>query len=252
MTPEPRGTDSVVGTDDAEPIGRGPTRRQAIAIAGGSAAALGLAIGPFTSFFAGAAEGDGPPEITLTSWLIGLELAAAAIYDPLRTDAAFDTATQALVGVTGSHHEAQSASLASMVTAAGGEVPTEPNDAFVAEFGGRVTAAADGAAKAAVLAEMENGFAATYHGAFSTMTSSSLTSVVAQILATDAAQAVAWSAAANGQGSDNPLPTPDAIPASQSDDGHFAETQFTENTTTTAAPTTAADGAAPTTTGDAS
>ncbi len=252
MTPDPRGNDSVVGTDDAVgPPGRGPTRRQAIALAGGSAAALGLALGPF-SLFAGAADGDEPPEVALTTWLIGLELAAVALYEPLRSHTAFDEATQSLVGACAGHHDAQSAALGEMLTAAGGEVPTEANQAFVDTFKARIDGAADGAAKAAVLADMENGFAATYQSSFTILTSPSLAGAAAQILATDAAQAVAWSAAANGQQSDDPLPTPDAVPGSQTDQGRFTQTTFTENTTTTAAPETTTAAAPETTTGDAS
>ena len=239
MTPHPRGNESTVGSDDAAgPPGRGPTRRQALALAGGSAAAVGLALGPFSHLFAGAADGDQPPEVALTTWLIGLELAAVTLYEPLHTDDAFDQVTQSLVGTCAGHHDAQSAALGSMVTAAGGEVPTDPNQAFVDTFKGRIDGAADGAAKAAVLAEMENGFAATYEGSFTILTSPSLAATAAQILATDAAHAVAWAAAASGQGSDNPLPPPDAIPESQTDTGRFTETTFTENTTTTAAPET--------------
>lgn len=237
MTPDPRGNDSVALSDaDAGPLGRGPTRRQAIALAGGTAAAAGMALGPFSSFFAGAAQGDGPPEITLTGWLMGLELAAVELYGPLADNGTFDAASQQLVATCAGHHTDQSAALGEMVTAGGGESTSDPNQAFVEEFRGRVDGAGDGAAKATVLAEMENGFAATYEAALATITSPSLAAVVAQILSTDAAQAVAWSAAANGQGSEAPLPTPDAIPASQSDEGQFTQTAFTPNTTTPVAP----------------
>lgn len=251
MTPDPRGNDSVVGSDaDDGPPRRGPTRRQAIALAGGTATAVGMALGPFSTFFAGAAEGDGPPDTTLASWLMGLELSAVALYEPLATAPGFDAATQELITTCAGHHTDHSAALGEMVTAGGGEATSDANQAFVDDFKGRIDGAGDGAAKAAVLAEMENGFAATYQGALAAIMSSSLAAVAAQILATDAAQAVAWSAAANGQGSEAPLPAPDAIPATQSSDGQFTQTTYTANTTTTAAPETSAAGG--TTTGDAS
>ncbi len=243
MTPDPRGNDSVVGSDaDAGPLGRGPTRRQAIALAGGTAAAVGMTLGPFSHLFAGAADGEVAPETALSAWLMGLELAAAALYEPLATAAQFDAATQQLVTTCTGHHSDQSAALGEMVTAAGGEAPTEPNQAFIDAFKPRIDGAGDGAATAAVLAEMENGFAATYAASFTTITSSSLAAVAAQILSTDAAHAVAWSAAANGQGAEAPLPPPEAIPASQSAEGAFTQTTYTENTTTTAAPETSAGG----------
>ena len=153
--------------------------------------------------------------------MIGLELAAAELYQSASTNNAFDTASQALAATTGAHHTEQSQALGAMVTAVGGDVPTESDPDFLAVYKPKVTAASDGAAKAAVFAEIENGFAATYFAAFDTVTSASLATVVAQLLATDAAHAVAWGAAANGQGDESPMPAEDAIPAAQTDDGQF-------------------------------
>lgn len=236
MTPDPRGSaPDIVTTDEAGPDRRGPTRRQALAVAGGGAVALGAAFGPFSTLLsAGAADGqEQAPEITLASWLVGLELAAVDLYEKNRDSSAFDAATQSLAATCSAHHEAQSSSLGSMIAATGATAPTDANSAFTAEYRPRVDAAADGAAKAAVFAEIEEGFAATYQASFTTIVSAPLAGVAAEILATDAAHAVAWSAAANGQGSDDPMPGEDALPASQTVEAAFDQAALTPATTTT-------------------
>lgn len=228
MTSDPSGTDSAPPLDVDE-TGHGPNRRQVLALAGGTAAVLGLGATPFSGFFAGAADGEVAPEISLTAWLVGLELAAVSLYDQVATDGALDTASQTLATTCVANHGSHQSSLAEMVSAGGGTAPTAANQAFLDAFQLRIDGAADGAAKAAVLAEMEDGFAATYLAALQTATRASLASVIAQILATDATHAVAWSAAAEGQGSENPLPSPDAVPETQTDEAQFTEATYGAN-----------------------
>lgn len=256
MTPDQRGNDSGIGNDVADaPGGRGPTRRQALAIAGGTMAALGAGIGPFSHLFvsgAGAAEGDGPPEIVLSAWLVGLELAAEQLYESVAESTQLDDAAKGLAATCGAHHMAQSKALGQMIAATGATAPSEGDKAFVALFEPRITGAVDAAALARVFADLENGFAATYFEAFTTVTSSSLAALIAQILATDAAQATAWSAVENGQGAEKPLPAPDAIPQAQTATDAFDESTLTAPSTTTSsgtASTTTTAQATTTTTG---
>lgn len=242
MTPDQRGNDSVVGSDAVDgPGGRGPTRRQVIALTGGAAAATGMALGPFSHFFAGAASAEIPAEISLSAWLMSIEQAASAVYAQAAEGGNLDDAAQDLVATCATHHDAHSTALSEMVSAGGGETPSEPNQAFVADFGGRVAAAGDAAAKAAVFAEMENGFAATYQAAYATLTSAPLAAIAAQIQATDATHAVAWAAAAATGPEGDALPEPGAIPGSQTEDGAFAQDAYAAATTTAAPESTTPD-----------
>lgn len=227
MTPDQRGNDSVVGTDTVDgPVGRGPTRRQVIALTGGAAAATGMALGPFSHFFAGAASAEVPAEITLSAWLMGIEQAASAVYAQAAEAGGLDDATADLVSTCAGHHDAHSTALNEMVSAGGGETPTAPNQDFVDDFGGRVAGASDTAAKAGVFAEMENGFAATYQAAYATLTSAPLAAIAAQIQATDATHAVAWATAAAAGGEGPTLPDPGSIPGSQTDEGAFGQDTY--------------------------
>ncbi len=229
MTPNPRGIDSDPDTD---PQRRGPTRRQALALAGGTAVALGATVGPFGGLLdAGAADDDdtGPVESSTASWLMSLELAAAELYADARDADGFDDAARDLAAACAAHHTAQSQALSEMVSAGGGETPDGPNQAFLDRFGPGLAAAPGGAGKAAFLAGLENQFAATYQASFDTLTSPSLAALAAKILATDAAQAVAWSAVANSFDGGNGLPSEDAIPESQTGDDAFDRSDLAPN-----------------------
>lgn len=234
MTPDQRGNDLVIDDGDAGVSGRGPTRRRALVLAGGTAAALGAAIGPFSHLFTSAAAEGGPPEeIVLAGWLVGLELAALDLYEVAEGVAAGDERTATLATTCGGNHDAQSKALGAMITATGATAPSSPDAGLVAEFKPRIQAASGTAALASVLTDLENGFAATYQASLATLSSAPLASVAAQILATDAAQSVAWAAAAAGPGSAMPLPPPDAIPASQTTQGQFEQPAPTSTTSTT-------------------
>ena len=210
----------------------GPSRRRLLTMAGGSAAAVGLALGPFAHLFtAGAAPGGESPEITLATQLVGLELAASGLYDQVHASSGVPGPVVDLASACSTHHQAQSKALGAMITAAGGTVPTEPNAAFTAQWGPRVGQAADAPSLGTVFTQMEDGFAATYLAALSTVTSAPLAGVCAQILATDAGQAVAWSAVANGQGAKVPLPAQDQVPTFQTTSGQFTESDYATTTT---------------------
>lgn len=238
MTPSPLGSETNDETPESTGPGRrGPTRRQALMLAGGSAAALGAFVGPFSGLFsAGAADGDdaegddsgpGPsPEMQLAGWLMGLESAAAELYNRARDS--FDDAGRHLASTCAAHHTAQAAALGEMVTAGGGETADAPNKAFTERYGADLDAAGDATAKANFFSGLENDFAATYQASFDTLTSPSLAALAAKILATDAAQAVAWSAAAHG-GEGDGLPDEGAIPESQGTDGKFDDKDLPPN-----------------------
>lgn len=227
MTPSPHGIDTLTGTgDDTGGERRGPTRRQALAMAGGTAAVVGASIGPFSGLLsAGAADGDGEddggqisPETRTATWLVGIEMAAAELYTDAREDATFDAAARDLAERCAVHHTAQAAALREMVTAGGGTPPDAANDAFLARYRPGL-GEGDAAAKAGHLADIENGFAATYLAAFDVLTSTSLAALAAQILATDAAHSLAWSSVV-GEGG---LPGEDAIPEVLTTTGAFDE-----------------------------
>lgn len=229
MTPSPSGNASHTATgDDTGPQRRGPTRRQALALAGGTAAVLGATVGPFGGLLgAGAADDDqGSPEMATTAWLTSLELAAAELYDHARDASGFDDAARDLAATCAAHHTAQAAALSEMVSSGGGETPEGPNKAFLSQFRSGLDGADGAGAKADFLATMENRFAATYLKAFDTLTSPSLAALIAKILASDAAHAVAWSAAAGGFDGGDGLPGEDAIPESQTDADAFDRSEF--------------------------
>ncbi|MBS1847615.1 MAG: ferritin-like domain-containing protein [Actinobacteria bacterium] len=233
MTPDSRLPESDVAADIGGPD-RGPTRRRAIVLAGGTAAALGAAAGPFAHLIgAETAQGNQSPDITLAMWLVSLELAARSVYATAAKADAFDDRAKSLATTCGANHGAQGTALGAMVTAGGGTVPTDANSVLAMQFSNRFATAATAAAKAGVLEDLENGLAATYQASLATLRSAPIAAVAAQIIASDAAQAVAWAAIANGPTADAPLPKPDAIPASQTTDAQFDRTEFTPATTTT-------------------
>ncbi len=226
-----RPTRSGQGATGARP---GPTRRQALIMSGASAETIGAAVSPFVHLLpAGAADGDESPEIVMASSLIGIELAAADLYASVGSSAVLDSAGKDLAAKCRGNHNAQGSALGEVVTAAGATVPTDANAAFEARYSSRIAAAGDAATLGNLFAEIENGFAATYLAGLETMTSPSLAGVAAQILATDATQAVVWSALANGQGATVALPAASAVPQTQTTDGQFDLDALTPPTTTT-------------------
>src|SRR5699024_1568330 len=117
-----------------------------------------------------------------------------------RETSEFDDAARELAMRCAANHTAQADALGEMVSAGGGDTPEVPNDAFIDRYRPRFDGAPGANGKADILAGIENSFAATYQGAFETLTSPSLAALIARILATDAAQAVAWSAVAADDG----------------------------------------------------
>ena len=224
MTLDPHGSDptpEVTGAHD--PSGAsGPTRRRVLALAGASAAALGTAVGPFAHLLPAAAA-DESPEMALVTFIAGLELAAVELYATAGKSPALTGAAKDLAATIGGHHSQHASTWAGLIGAGGGTAPTAGNAGLAGQYGPRVSGAADVAALAKVLQELEEAFAATYFDALGTIVSTALASTAAQILPVDAAHAVAWSAAPTTTPTDAGKPTEDAVPATQTDAGKLTQ-----------------------------
>lgn len=230
MTLEPREPGDGLSTT---PDGRGPTRRQALTLAGGAAAAVGVGLSS-NAMIAGAAQSDDvAPEISFAIFAVGLELAVTEMYQGLAKASTQDAPLASLATACAQSHTAQAKALGSMISAAGAEVPTVANSAFVKQFDTKGPRR-DKRQTALQFVTIENSFAATYLDGLSTIASSSLAMIAAQILATDAAQAVAWSAVA--QSSDGKLgtPEPSVLPQTQTTDGKYTPSSMPNPTTTVA------------------
>ncbi len=230
MTLEPREPGDGLST---APDGRGPTRRKALTVIGGTAAAIGVGLSS-NAMIAGAAQSDDvAPEISFAIFAVGLELAVAEMYQDFAKASAQDAPAASLATACAQSHTAQAKALGSMISAAGAEVPTVANSAFAKQFD---TKGPSGDSKASALqfVTIENSFAATYLDGLSKITSSSLAMIAAQILATDAAQAVAWSAVAQSTDGKLGTPAPSALPQTQTTDAKFTPSSMPNPTTTVA------------------
>ena len=223
MTLDPHGSDTTPEvTADHATEASGPTRRKVLALAGAGAAALGTAVGPFAHLLPAAAA-DESPEMTLVTFFAGLELAAVDLYDTAGKSTALSGAAKDLAATVGGHHSQHASTWAGLIGAGGGTAPTAGNAGLAAQYGPRVSGAADVAALSKVLQELEEAFAATYFDALGTIVSTALSSTAAQILPVDAAHAVAWSAAPTTTATSAGKPTADAVPATQTDTGKLAQ-----------------------------
>lgn len=232
MTPEPRGPE--VG-HESSPEGRQPNRRQALTLVGAAAATASVSFFALNGAFdAGAAQSaQQAPEINFATFVVGLELGAAALYQDFAKSSGLDQSIVDIASACANSHTQQAKALGTMITASGGQVPTDPNPAFTKLFAGKVTPSNPTAA-ASVFSDLENSFAATYLDGLSTIVSSSLAMLAAQILATDAAQSAAWSAIAQAAGKTPTVPATQALPQTQSTDTKFTATQLPTPTTTSA------------------
>jgi hypothetical protein len=241
VTLDPHGSDHTPeATGDDAPIGAsGPTRRKVLALAGAGAATLGAAIGPFAHLLPAAAA-DESPDLALVTFIAGLELAAVDLYDTAATSTALEGAAKELASTVGEHHATHASTLGALISAGGGTAPTAGNAGLAAQYGPQVSGAADVAALAKVLQELEEAFAATYFAALGTIVSSTLASTAAQIMPVDAAHAVAWSAAPTTTPTDAGKPTAAAVPALQTDAGELTRSALGGSAGTTTSTTTGA------------
>lgn len=231
MTLDPRGSDPTpVIAGDHDPAGSaGPTRRRVLALAGASAAVLGTAVGPFAHLLPAAAA-DESRQLTLVTFIAGLELAAVDLYTTAAKSPALTGAATDMASAIGGHHSVYASTWAALIGAGGGTAPTSGNTGFAALYAPRVSGAADVAALAGVLQELEDGFAATYFAALGSIVSSTLSSTAAQILPICAAHAVAWSAAPTTTPTTAGNPAANAVPVTQTDERKFTQSALGDDT----------------------
>lgn len=204
------------------------------------AVAFGAGLVPFAAFM-GDAAADGPPvspELVLTGFAVGLELALATLYDRAVATGKLGSDAKAVASSIGDHHTQHSASLGALVAAGNGPVPTAGNAGLLSTYQPRIDGATDEAALVSILGELEEAMAATYFDALGTIESTALSANVATILPVEAQHAVVWSAAADATGTPAHQPSADATSALQTDDGKLTAAAFPATAPKSAASTT--------------
>lgn len=240
MTLDPSGSDPMPESAATNGQATGPSRRRVLALAGASAAAFGAAFGPL-AHLAPAAAADVAPEVTLVTFIAGLELASVDLYTTAASSTTLTGAAKDLAATIGDHHKTHASTWSALIGAAGGTPPTTGNAGLAAKYGPRVAAAKDVTALAPVLQELEEALAATYLAALGTIYSSTLASTAAQILPVDAAHAVAWASAPTSSPDAAGNPAASAVPAIQTTAGQLTQADLGGNTT--ASTTTTSTGA---------
>lgn len=214
--------------NDPAPTGTGPagaTRRRFLTgvAAGGAALAVAspLLPGPDLVPVAGAQEGGEEPELTademLVAQLASLALAAADGYGNA-TDPATSPLTEPVlevVRVFGSHYNEQAAALNELLEA----VVENPNGVLQAELVQAISGADDQAALLGLLRQLEDSMAATYFAALGALEDQNDAKTVATLLPVAGQHAVVLGRLAGA-------PLAELVPAEQTADGAYSETEY--------------------------
>lgn len=231
---------------DAQEVSSTGSRRRFLlgAAAALPAAALGSSVLSFTSLAAPAAAAESviSPDIQSTTFLASLELGLAQLYKQAQSSGNLTSATNTVAGTFVGHHTQHASTLATLITAGSGNVPTAGNAGLIALYGPQVTAARTEKALVTLFGQLEESMAATYFETLGSAQSTAVSSALAAALPVEAQHAVVWSAALNPSGNPPNMPATTAIPPLQTATDQLSAQDFVIEapTTTTTAPTTSA------------
>jgi hypothetical protein len=187
------------GTDPALASGRRGFLRRA---ATGGAIAFGATLVPVSRIGAAFAQEAPTPisaapevsdDVTLAVFATSVELAAVAAYEAAGASADLDAGAKSTAQLFGGHHSEHAAALTQLLTDNGYAEEVTANAALLAVFAPRIQGAADQAALAQVLYDLEDGAASTYLFAMGAFESAAIAGAAATILPVEAQHAVAWS-----------------------------------------------------------